>query len=307
VDCGAQGFLDSTSGVGREVNGDAHAWRHAAGHFNVEHDDGVGAVRGGWAVVSVIDGDAFDRGRLLTEAMEVLANVSGTIAAAKLDEADGLAGAGCILGEAIEFGDLRRRVGDGGGARSKGTTDAAITDVRAGDGAIVETEDTGDEASVLLGDLNCAGVATITSVLVFEFGEIDGEGFLHGSCGSGKGDGTAENLVAALEHLQIVIAGELHDFAKVRRVGTMFIGEISVGEDFVFLFELWQSLAMLQHNGDFNELMRIGRANGACSWKRCEFGALEGNLLGIRHMQLLVGDSDFVCRWKMLPTYLQPA
>src|ERR1700677_5165428 len=49
---------------------------------------------------------------------------------------------------------------------------------------------------------------------------------------------------------------------------------------------------MLQNHGDFDELMRIGRPDGVRAWERSVLGALEGNLLGIRHLLLLLGDED---------------
>ena len=70
--------------------------------------------RVGRGVFSSIDRDGGDGGRREVEGLEVGGNVCRTVAAAELDEADGLACGGNAGGELIKFGDLNRRVGDSG-------------------------------------------------------------------------------------------------------------------------------------------------------------------------------------------------
>jgi len=81
-----------------------------------------------------------------------------------------------------------------------------------GDRPVVQAEDSLDQGRVGLRNLNGPGVAAVGPVWMLEADEFDGESFFHVGRGAGKGDGAAENLVAALEDLQIVLAGKLFDF-----------------------------------------------------------------------------------------------
>ena len=51
-------------------------------------------------------------GALLAESLEVGGDVGGAVAAAELDDADGLPGCGGAAGKLIELADLDGRVGD---------------------------------------------------------------------------------------------------------------------------------------------------------------------------------------------------
>jgi hypothetical protein len=113
--------------------------------------------------------------------------------------------------------------------------------------------------------------------------ELDGEGFLHVGRGAGKGDGTAENLVAALEDLQIVLAGKLLDFVDAGGIGSVRSCEVAVGKGLASMLGEVQSLTVLQDHRDFDDLMRRSWSDGTRSRHWGVLGALQRNFLQSCH------------------------
>ena len=103
VDGGADGVDEALVGVGGEVDDDVGAGSDGGGDFNVEHDFAVGAVGVGGAVLAAVDEDCGDCWGLLAEGFEVGGEVGGLVAAAQLDDADGLACGGCVGWELVEL------------------------------------------------------------------------------------------------------------------------------------------------------------------------------------------------------------
>jgi len=103
--------------LGCEVDDDLCAGSDGSGDLDVEQDFGVGAVGVGWTVLAVVHRDCGYGRRRETERFEVVCDVRLLIAAAQLNDADGLACAVDAGRKVIELRNLNRRVrdADGGG------------------------------------------------------------------------------------------------------------------------------------------------------------------------------------------------
>ena len=176
----------------------------------------------------MIDKDRLDARGGEVELLEVILNVGGSIAAAQFDQRDGLAADVDAGGEAVESSNLVGVVGEGGGAGSEGSFGCVVTKVGMGDGTVVESEDSGDGGSVLLGNLDGADAAAIAALGMLVLVELDAEGLFHvGGC-AGKRDGAAQGLIAAFQDLQIVFAGKLANLVDVGGVCAIGAGELLV-------------------------------------------------------------------------------
>ncbi len=181
VDGGGDGVDEALVGVGAEVNGDFCAGGNGRGDFNVEHYFAVRALRVGGGVLAAVDEDRRDAGSGDADGLEVGGDVGRPIAAAELDDADGLAGSARVGGKLISLRYLRRRVA---GCRSVQWTNAAAdAEMRRGLRAIVETEDRQHVRRERLGQLNASLANAILGVADLLLLQRDAEGPLHvGGC-----------------------------------------------------------------------------------------------------------------------------
>jgi len=93
--------------VRREIHRKVGARRHRACHFDVEHHLTVGRVRRRRIVAGMVDGDRGDVGHLRLDLLEKSLQVTVAVAAAELDDRDGLSGAVELVGKFIARGEFR--------------------------------------------------------------------------------------------------------------------------------------------------------------------------------------------------------
>ena len=103
MDGGGDGVDESLVGVGGEVDDDVGSGSDGSCDFDVEHDLAVGAVGVGGSVLAAVDEDCGDVGGFLAEGFEVGGDIGSSVAAAKLDDADGLARGGGVGGKLVEL------------------------------------------------------------------------------------------------------------------------------------------------------------------------------------------------------------
>ena len=106
MDRGAERVLESLRCVGSEVNRDGYAGSYAGCYLDVQHHFAIRALRGRGMIAAVVDRDGLHGGRRQSQALEVLCDVSRTVAAVQLDQADGLSGHIHSLGKAVKFANL---------------------------------------------------------------------------------------------------------------------------------------------------------------------------------------------------------
>ena len=151
------------------------------------------------SVFALVDGDGGDLGCGAAECLEVRGEVGGAVAAAELDETDGLAGGGAVGGQTVEFADLNGGVGgvDGvgddaacgvGGGTLCGGGGLGFCDAEMGRGlrAVVEAEDGFDRADELGGDADGALADAVGGVADLVVGELDAESGFDGGLGAGE-------------------------------------------------------------------------------------------------------------------------
>lgn len=112
MDRRVDGVEKALVGVRGEVHGDLDARRDGLRHFDVEYGFAVRAVGRAGMVMPAIDRDAGDSRLANTESGKIVLEVGSAVAAAQFDDADALAVSGDAVGEVIQFGQLRGRVGN---------------------------------------------------------------------------------------------------------------------------------------------------------------------------------------------------
>ena len=94
VDRGGDGVHPALLGEIRKIDREVGAWRDRAGHFDIQHDFGIGAVLAGSRLVrDAIDGHRRDGWRGDPQTLKVSVQVVGAVASAELQDPDALAGA----------------------------------------------------------------------------------------------------------------------------------------------------------------------------------------------------------------------
>ena len=163
----ADGIDEALVGIGREVDNDLCPRRDGSGDLDIEHDLAIRAVGVARRVLALVDGYSSHLGRFLTQSFEVGGKIRGAIAAAQLDDADGLASSRRTLGKLVKLAHLNRGVG-GAGCAGMGAGEALRspdtgvdgraqdTEVRLGLGTIIEPQDGLHRTGQLGGQMDAA-------------------------------------------------------------------------------------------------------------------------------------------------------
>ena len=109
----AECILKAASGVGGEIHGHSRAVGDRPRYLDVEHDLGIRAGRCRGTVVRLVNQNRANRRGPQIEVLKILLQVGRSIAAAQLDDADGLPVAVRIRREVIQRCHLGRRIGRG--------------------------------------------------------------------------------------------------------------------------------------------------------------------------------------------------
>lgn len=210
------------------------------------------------------------------------------VAAAKLDDADALAGAVGVLGEAVSGGDGGGVEGCGGGG--VGAFGGGCGMVAAGGGAVVEAEDGGYTHGEFFGDMDGAGDAAMSATVVIVADHFDVEGFAEIGGGPLKDNGVTDGR--SFDDFKRVLAGEAVDAGKIvgmRAVAgfEVIAGEIlavareACGESRVVV-EGGGGAARSNHDGDGEVLKGVDGAQGFGAFERDVFTSLDGNVRVVR-------------------------
>ena len=206
VDGSGDGVDEALVGVGGEVDDDLCAGRDGGGDFDVEHDLAVGAVGVGGCVLAAVYGDGGDGRDSLAEAFEVGGDVGGAVAAAELDDADGLVLPRWLLrgicragrpGQVCRRGWRRRGVWRSlCPVRCAPQVALLAEDAKVGLGlrTVVEAEDGFDVADELVGEIDAAFANAVGDAVEGLMDEGDAEGLLHGGNSAGELDGAVLGL-----------------------------------------------------------------------------------------------------------------
>ena len=123
----------------------------------------------------------------------------------------------------------------------------------------------------------------IGAVRVFEFVQFDAEGLLHCSSRSRQGHGAAHHFVPTFKYLKIVFFGKLANLVHGCRIRAIGLRKVRVGDLLADLARRGQRSAMLEDDGNFDELMRVGWTNRTNSGKSTMFRTGKRNPFGIGH------------------------
>ncbi len=181
-------------------------------------------------------------GDRLTVAFEVGADVGGAVAAAELDDADGLVCSGGACGESVELRDLDGCVGEVGGGVGFGEASALRGASRevvflAGDAkvgaslrTVVEAEDGFDVADELGGEIDAAFTDAVGDAVEGLMTEGGAECLLHVGYGSGELDGAAFGAGGVGFDPEAELPGEFADEGYGFGIGAVALAILLAGE-----------------------------------------------------------------------------